>query len=153
MTDAETILRAAESILVVDWPTEELPETLARAGYVVVVKGGPGPNDYVEYAAIEGGSFRLRPLGRPDRVDLVHVFRPIEELPGFVELAVELGATAIWYLSGLAPDGTRDPAGCWLPADRSAEARRIVESAGLTYVERPLILEAIRGAGIVGSSR
>ena len=45
MTDADAILRSAESILVIDWPTEELPETLARAGYVVVVKAGPGPDD------------------------------------------------------------------------------------------------------------
>jgi hypothetical protein len=153
MTDAETILRSAESILVIDWPTEELPETLARAGYVVVVKGGPGSDDYVEYVAIGDGSVRLRPLGRPDKIDVVHVYRPLEELPGFVDLAVELGATTVWILSGLASAGTRDPLGSWLPSDQSAEARRMVESAGLAYIDRPAILEAIRTAGIEGERR
>lgn len=153
MTDAETILRSAESILVIDWPTEELPEALARAGYVVVVKGGPGPDDYVEYAATGDGSVRLRPLGRPDQIDVVHVYRPLAELPAFVDLAVELGATTVWILSGLVSADTRDPLGSWLPSDQAAEARRMVESAGLTYIDRPAILEAIRTAGIEGARR
>lgn len=148
MTDAETVLRTVRSILVVDWPIKELPETLARTGYAVLVKSGPSPDDYVEYATRDDGSVGRLPMTRPNQVDLVHLFRPLDELPGFVELAVGLGATSLWVLSGLGPDGTRDPVGCWLPADRSAEARRIVESAGLVYVERPFILEAVRWAGI-----
>jgi predicted CoA-binding protein len=153
MTEVETILRATASILVVDWLTKALPETLARAGYKVVVKSGPRPDDYVEYATQGDGSIRRLPTGRPEHIDVVHVFRPIEELPVFVGLAGELGATTVWVLSGLADDGTRDADGCWLPADRSDEARRIVESAGMTYVQRPTILEAVRAAGVVGTGR
>jgi predicted CoA-binding protein len=148
MTDAETILLAARSVLVVDWPTKDLPETLARAGYAVYVNSGPEPNDYVEYTVQDDGSVGRLRVARPERVDIVHVFRPLDELPGFVELALDLGATAVWYLSGLAADGTREPTGCWLPADRSAESRRIVESAGLTYIDRPSILDAVRTAEI-----
>lgn len=46
MSDADDIPRAAESILLVDWPGVDVPETLTRAGYTVHVKGGPGPGDY-----------------------------------------------------------------------------------------------------------
>jgi hypothetical protein len=33
MTDTDTILQTARSVLVVDWPMKDLPETLVRAGY------------------------------------------------------------------------------------------------------------------------
>ncbi|HEV8403724.1 MAG TPA: CoA-binding protein [Candidatus Limnocylindrales bacterium] len=153
MIDAADLLRTVRSVLVIDWPTKDLPETLSRAGYTVFVKAGPGDDDYVLYEAADDGSIRRRPMDRPERIDLVHVYRPIEELPGYVDLAVGLGATAVWVLSGLSEDGSRDRTGCWLPADQSAEARRIVESAGLAYVERPAILEAVHAAGIDGARR
>jgi predicted CoA-binding protein len=146
MTDAETILRTVHSVLVVDWPTKDLPETLFRAGYAVVVKGGP-EDRYVGYDAADDGSIRRQPIGRPERVDLVHVYRPVEELPGFVTLAVELGATAVWVLSGLAPDGTRDATGCWLPPEASASARQLVETAGLVYLDHPYIADVVRAVG------
>jgi hypothetical protein len=31
-----------QTILVIDWPSREVPETLARAGFHVVVRGGRG---------------------------------------------------------------------------------------------------------------
>ena len=153
MTDTDTILRTARSVLVVDWPTKDLPEKLVRAGYAVFVKSGPGPDDFVAYEIADDGSIRRDRIGRPERVDLVHVYRPVEELPGFVDLAVSLGASTVWLLSGLAEGGARDPQGCWLPPERSAEARRMVEAAGLAYIERPTIVEAVRAAGIEGSRR
>jgi hypothetical protein len=42
VSDADQILRAADSIVVVDWPSRNVPDTLSRAGYDVSVKGGPG---------------------------------------------------------------------------------------------------------------
>ena len=147
MTDAATILRRVGSVLVVDWPTKDLPETLAGAGYVVFVKGGPGPDDYVEYSVRDDSAVKRQPIGRPERVDLVHVYRPIDELPGFVTLALELGATTVWVLSGLASDGTRDPTGCWLPPDASAAARQLVETAGLVYLDHPYIADVVRAVG------
>jgi predicted CoA-binding protein len=152
MTDPAAILRRANSILVVDWPSEDVPETLTRAGYTVVVKGGPG-SDYSVYAIVEG-EFDIRTLGhRPDRVDLVYAHRPIDELARLADLALELGATTIWLQSGLASDGKRDPTGSWMPDERSAEARGIVESAGLSYVERPYIADTVRAAGIRKASQ
>jgi hypothetical protein len=153
MTDTDTILRTARSVLVVDWPTKDLPETLFWAGFAVFVKSGPGPDDFVVYEPADDGSIRRDRIGRPEHVDLIHVYQPVNELPAFVELAVALGGTTVWILSGLGDDGARDPQGCWLPPERSAEARRIVEAAGLDYIERPSILEAIRAAGIEGSRR
>ena len=43
------ILRAVETVLVIDWPSKEVPELLARARPRVVVRGGPGPEDYSIY--------------------------------------------------------------------------------------------------------
>jgi hypothetical protein len=146
MTAADTILRTAQTVLVIDWPTKDLPETLVRAGHDVFVKSGPGPTDFVAYELGDDGLIRRRPSDPPARVDLVHVYRPIDELSGYVDLAVELGATTVWILSGRRPDGSHDPVGCWLPSDQSADARRTVESAGLTYIESPAIVEAVRGA-------
>ena len=36
-------------MLVVDYPSKDVPETLARGGFAVTVQGGPGPEDYVDY--------------------------------------------------------------------------------------------------------
>lgn len=35
----DEILRATQSVLVVDWPSRDVPDTLARAGYDVHVHG------------------------------------------------------------------------------------------------------------------
>jgi hypothetical protein len=43
VSEAEQILGAARTVVVVDWPSRDVPDTLARAGYTVLVKGGPGP--------------------------------------------------------------------------------------------------------------
>ncbi len=40
--DLKEIFRTVQTILVIDWPSKEVPETLARAGFRVVVRGGPG---------------------------------------------------------------------------------------------------------------
>ena len=148
-TEIDAILRTVHSVLVVDWPTKDLPETLFRAGYAVFVKAGPEPDAFVAYETGDDGRIRRRPTGGPDQIDLVHVFRPIEDLHAFVALATDLDATILWFLSGRRDDGTRDPVGCWLSADDSAEARRMVESAGLVYIDRPAIVDAVRAAGMV----
>jgi predicted CoA-binding protein len=141
MHEPEAILAKADRVLIVDWPSIEVPETLARAGYAVVVEGGPEQyatwlwrDEKVEIEAIDR---------RPERADLVYAHRPIVELPDLVAVARELGAGTIWLQSGLAPDGTRDPHGCWMPEERSAEARGIVESAGLAYLDHPYIVDVV----------
>jgi predicted CoA-binding protein len=145
---AEEILRAAESVLVVDWPSRDVPDTLARCGYTVVVHGGPGPEDFSAYALRDGEVVVSRSGGPPEHADLVYSHRPLDELPEIVETARRLGATAVWAQSGLDRTGARDPKGCWRPDGESQRARAIVEEAGLAYVDDTYIADEVRSLGI-----
>jgi predicted CoA-binding protein len=141
--EIDSILTSARTVLLVDWPSRDIPETLARAGYRVFVQGGLGPLDYSEYWAKEDGVDVSRGLAAPEAIDLMYIFRPLAELAALVDVAKAMGATAIWYQSGLSEDGVRDPQGCWLPEAESTRARSMVESQGLVYVEQPHLLKAI----------
>jgi predicted CoA-binding protein len=144
VTDADQILEATHSVLLVDWPSKDVPEALARAGLTVVVKGGPEPDNYSAYE-VEDGEVVTRRVGRPpEHVDLVYSYRPLEELPGIVGTADMLGAKVVWCQSGLASSGAHDPLGCWVPDDTSQAARRIVEAAGLAYIDSTYIADAVR---------
>ena len=91
VTEAGQILRETGSILLVDWPSKDVPETLARAGYTVLVKGGPQPDNYSVYE-VRNGEVVSRRTGRaPAAVDLVYSYRPVEELPGIVAMAQQPG--------------------------------------------------------------
>ena len=143
MTDIASILAGARTIMVVDWPSRDVPHSLARAGYEVVVHGGPGPEDYTAYETA-GDEVEERHVGRPPaHADIVYSFRPLAELDEILDVARRLGATTVWTQSGLSVDGEKDPTGCWLPAADSAGARAKVEAAGLAYVDRPYIVEAL----------
>jgi len=143
--EAVALLKAAHSVLVIDWPSRDVPESLARAGYEVIVRGGPGPADYSSYA-IEDGEVVTRRAGKaPEHVDLVYAFRPVAELPGIVDQARALGARAIWRQSGFASDGAKNPVGVWASPEESRQARAIAEAAGLAYIEAPYILDAVSG--------
>ncbi len=125
-------MRAAKSVLVVDWPSREVPDTLARAGYDVVVHGGPAPDDYSTYL-LDGGDVVVQRRGMPpERADLVYSYRPLEELPEIVEQAQNLGAHAVWLQ---------------LPLEESKRARVIVETAGLSFVDGPYLPDAVRALG------
>jgi hypothetical protein len=47
--DSTEILKHARTILLIDWLSKDLPETLTRAGFRVFVHAGPGPDDYSVY--------------------------------------------------------------------------------------------------------
>jgi sugar phosphate isomerase/epimerase len=143
------ILRAVETVLVIDWPSKEVPELLARAGLNVVVRGGPGPEDYSIYEINKGevndGEVTVRRAGRqPETADLLYSYRPLSELPGIIATAKELGAKTIWYQSGLNATGGKDPKGCWVPEGELQIARRLVEAAGLRLTTEPHIAEVAR---------
>jgi predicted CoA-binding protein len=143
-TEAERILGQAGSVLLVDWPSRDVPDTLTNAGYVVFVKSGPELDNY-SISVRRSGQVDTRTIGRqPEHADLVYVHRPLGELPGLVALATTIGATAIWYQSGLARDGASDPVGCWVPPDASEAARTMVESAGLHYIDNSYIADVVR---------
>ena len=148
MAKGDQILQSAGSVLLVDWPSRDVPETLVRAGYQVFVKGGPGPADY-SAQELRGEEVLARPVGRPpEHADLVYSCRPIEELPDVIALARQVGATAVWHQSGRDSTGAPDPRGCSMTWVESQEARAIVESAGLTYVEGPYIADTVRRLAI-----
>lgn len=141
---ATDLLKTVDTVLVVDWPTTDVPESLVGAEFLVVVKGGPGPEDYFLYE-ISGGGVMQRRIGHPpERADLIYSYRPTGELPGIITLAKSLGAKAIWTQSGLSGTGVKDPKGCWLPDAERESARALVEASGLMYFAEPYIGDAAR---------
>jgi CoA binding domain len=147
VTEAEQILCETGSILLVDWPSKDVPETLTRAGYMVLVQGGPQPDNYSVYEVRDGEVVSRRTGRAPTAVDLVYSYRPVEELPGIAAMAQRLGASAVWLQSGLASDGTKASDGCWMDQAASQAARAVVESVGLTYIEAPYIADEVRSRG------
>jgi predicted CoA-binding protein len=147
VSDADDILRTAESILLVDWPSADVPETLTRAGYTVYVKGGPGPGDYSVRELRDGEVVSSR-VGRPPaHADLVYSFRPVSDLPGIIDIARQVGAVAVWQQSGRDSSGAEDRRGCWMPEADSRAARGLVEAAGLRYVDAAYIADTARQIG------
>jgi hypothetical protein len=144
MTDPQSILNGARSILLVDWPTRDVPNSLALAGMDVAVHGGPGPEDWFSYDVVDGEVVERRVGVPPERADVVYTYRPLDELPGIVEQAVAVGARTVWVHSGATADGERYPVGCWLSDDNAASARATVEAAGLVYVDQPYIADVAR---------
>lgn len=142
MTDVAKVLAVAKTVLLVDWPSRDVPDTLARAGFAVV--SNDGPDEYNAYV-VEGGEIRVRKVGRlPRTADLVYTHRPIDELPEIVDTAKAIGAKAVWIQSGVDRAGAKDPHGCWLPQAESTKAREVVEGAGLSYIEAPYIADSVR---------
>jgi len=126
MTDYRELLAAATSILLIDWPDREVPDTLARSGYRVASADGPTDDAYNAYELVDG-AIRVRALeGPPDQVDIVYAHRPLDELDRIVEQARTLNARAVWLQSG------------------SRQAREIVERAGLMYFDSPYLPDAVR---------
>jgi predicted CoA-binding protein len=147
VTDALDTLRLCRSVLVIDWPSPDVPDSLARAGYTVFVKGGPGPRDY-SARELRGDEVLTRATGEPPtHVDLVYSHRPPAELEGIVAIARELGALAVWCQSGLAGPDMNDPKGTWVSDESSWQARALVEAAGLRYVDDAYIGDVAREFG------
>jgi predicted CoA-binding protein len=147
---AARILAVMRNVLVIDWPSRDVPASLAFGGFTVLVKGGPGPADYAAWE-LDAGEPVSRPLGRePDRVDLVYCHRPFDELPGIIALAGRLGARALWWQTGLTGGGGKDPTGCWATPQQSRQARGLAAAAGLAYVDSVYIADAVRARGTLG---
>ncbi len=144
---AARILAGTRNVLVIDWPSRDVPASLAFGGFTVFVKGGPGPADYAAWE-LDAGEPVSRPLGRePGRVDLVYCHRPFGELPGIIALAGRLGARALWWQTGQASGGGKDPTGCWATPEQSRQARELAAAAGLAYVDAVYIADAVRARG------
>ena len=141
---ASRILAQTRSVLVIDWPSRDVPAALAAAGFEVTVKGGPGPTDYTVWE-ITGGEVVTRPLGRAlEHADVVYCHRPLSELPSIIAMAQGLGARAVWRQSGLTSTGARAPDGCWMPPGESQQGRELAAAAGLDYIDDIYITDAAR---------
>jgi predicted CoA-binding protein len=144
MADPQALLRDARVVVLYDWPSDDVPDTLTRAGYDVIVFGGPNPDDVFRHELRDGEVVAHRIGVPPTQADLVYSFRPVDELPGIVTAAAQMGAKAVWRQSGRNDAGERDPRGCATSADESAEARALVEQAGLIYIEDSYVADAVR---------
>ncbi|HEV7219190.1 MAG: CoA-binding protein [Terriglobales bacterium] len=142
--NSKAALNDVHTVLVIDWPSIDVPESLAFAGFQVVVRGGPGPEDYSAYE-LKNGAVIPRHVGRPpEHVDLIYSHRPLGELPQIIELAKKLGAKTIWTQSGLSAAGKNDPKGCWASEEDLRSARDLAQSAGLNYLSQPYIGDTAR---------
>jgi hypothetical protein len=145
------LLEGSKAVCLIDWPNQEVPATLVRAGYTVVAPRHPPSDDASPYllhevtsdaaTADEGASFPLgdgarlvfRPLDElPASIDIVSTFRPADEQPGIVDEAIRLGARAVWVEPG-------EPV--------SEDARRAAVAAGLLFVDGVSIADEVRKLG------
>jgi len=145
------LLRGVKTILVIDWPSRDVPESLARAGFQVVVKGGPKPEDHFPWEMKDGEIASRRTGHAPEQADLVYGYRPLPELPQIISLAKQLQARIIWTQSGLVAPGFKNLKGCWVPDEELRSARALVEGVGLRYVTQPYIGDAALEAVIANS--
>ncbi|GAB3412690.1 Rossmann-fold NAD(P)-binding domain-containing protein [Flindersiella endophytica] len=149
MSSYAEVLEAANDIVLHNWPKEDVPETLARAGYAVTVVVGPRADDIYVHE-VDGGEVVVRRAGRPlEHADLVYVFPWPgfvlgEELPRMAAEGKRIGASVLWYQSGRASDGADDLEGCWLPDKEVAEIRRIAEAADLRLIHDVYIANVVR---------
>lgn len=124
--DPHDLLRSARTVLLIDWPSRAVPDTLARAGFAVV--SADGPDVYNAYELVDG-EVQTRQVERPpESADVVYAYRPLDELGEIVELASELSARVVWmdHLDG----------------GGSGQARAAIESAGMALVTDVSIVEA-----------
>jgi sugar phosphate isomerase/epimerase len=139
------ILQNATSVVVVDWPTKEVPDSLARAGLEVSVHGGPEPDNWSVQEVGADGEVVGRGTGvAPAHADVVYSFRPLGELGEILEMAKQVGAKTVWLQSGKDAEGRSDPKGCWFLEEDRSVARAAVEDAGFAYVDQPYIGDVAR---------
>ncbi len=141
MMQAKQILEEASTVLVVGSPSDDVPDTLVRAGFDVIVK--TGETDYVS-RELAGDEIAEQPVEVPAKLDLVYAHCPVQDLRGVAMIARTLGAKALWYQSGLTEGGASDPKGSWLPENEASQAQQAIEAAGLAYVEDGYIADAVR---------
>lgn len=147
MTDLQDLLATASVIDIVDWPHQDVPGALVRAGYTVVatryppdpaappyllhevIDRTPTPEDGKAYELRDGGHLLFRPLGqRPPVIDIASAYRPPEEQPAIVEEAIRTGARAVWIEPGV---------------EVSSQARDMAVAARLAFVEGTSIADAV----------
>jgi hypothetical protein len=134
MTNDE-LLRDATSVYVIDWPSRDIPDTLARAGIDTLVHGGPRPDHVDRFVVGDDGGITITKFGRPpERADFVFTHRPVDEIDRIIEAATTVGARAIWSTTS------------------SPEAKAAVEAAGLVFIDGPDLADEVRRVRGTGGS-
>jgi len=134
------LLRSAKDILLVSWVTKDIPRVLVEAGFSVVSKNGPEPDNYGR-AEMRDGDVVFVPVGPPTHADLLHLDWTIG-FHEYLELARRIGVRTFWYHSSKTqPPAPADKSGSWVPARKSARLRAAVEDAGMNYIDDRYILD------------
>ncbi|HEY8930357.1 MAG TPA: CoA-binding protein [Mucilaginibacter sp.] len=89
------LLKNTRTILLVDWPSTELPLALLKAGFEVY---SYSPDNYSKAELNRDGKLNFVNLKKPPAsVDIVNIFRPEEEHNEIIaKHVVLLGAKGIW---------------------------------------------------------
>jgi predicted CoA-binding protein len=149
VSDPRQILQSARTILLVDWANPGVPRSLLAAGYTVF-GFSPGRYSAAEVVPSPPHDLNARDVSpprndddtdylvfrrldeEPDAVDIVNVYRPVEELGGIIARHVlPLGAKVLW----LQPP---------LTFAEAHEARRLASEHGLELIEGIDIAEMAR---------
>jgi CoA binding protein len=145
MNNIDRLLESTDSILLIDWPGEDCPRTMLRAGFSVF---GQEPSGWLRYE-LKNYQLLKHPVATPPKhIDLVFCYRPVEELTEYVATAQKLTARIFWYQSGLVSASTEYLRGCWLLDDTRAKVRKMIEEAGLIYIDEVYIADAVRAMDI-----
>ena len=93
--DHKDILKGAKTILLVDWPSPEVPKSLIEAGFTVF---GYSPDRYSVIEQGDNGELVFKKLNeQPASVDIVNVYRPEEEHADIINNRVlPLKAKILW---------------------------------------------------------
>lgn len=128
--DCRNILKNATTILLVDWPSPDVPFALLKAGFKVF-SYSPGRYSAAEIDGKEKIVFRKLD-GQPGLVDIVNVYRPEEEHAAIIaDHVLPLKAKVLWLQ---------------LPVT-SAKTRQLARENGLMFVEGGDIADVARSIG------
>ena len=148
LDEATALLRQAHRVLLVSYIGEEVPRALLGAGRDVLVKSGPGPDQW-SVARLDGDALAFDPRTTPETpVDIVHldVGSLFDE---YLDMAVQLGASVYWVHSARTrPPLPHDNRGTWIPDDVSINQRAAVEDRGLSYVDNVYIADAAKAMAL-----
>lgn len=140
---AVELLRSAKDILLISWVSPDIPRVLVEAGFSVISKNGPEPDNYAR-AEVRDGDVHFSRVDPPTHADLLHLDWTI----GFHEylgLAGSIGVRTFWYHSSKTkPPAPADVSGCWVPAGKSARLREAVEAAEMNYIDDRYIVDIAR---------
>lgn len=120
-----------QSILLVDWPSRDIPLKLVQSGFTVFSYSPDGYHQaFVTVTGNSNDELVFHPMNKPPvAVDLVMIYRPSEEHASIIrDHVIPLGAKVLWLQ----------------PPVESMETGKMAIEQGLTFVQGRDIREIIR---------